>query len=87
MLFKYDCYNNKADLYLDVEDYITLLSEEIAYGKKLKVFNGVLEMLTEDPDTYRTWMDDSRYTPERVEQNLRILLDILENIRTNKGGN
>ena len=53
----------KFNLYLEEEDYIELLSHEMAFGKVLNVFARLGGIILDDPEKLRDWvLHDSRYS-------------------------
>lgn len=52
----------RFEIYLREEDYHKLFEEEIAFGKLLRIFEDLGEIISEDPNKLREWvLHDSRY--------------------------
>lgn len=78
MYIEFDSECNRTKITMDVEDYLALLKSEVAYGKVLQVFGGVLEMLVEDSYKYNLWIKDVRYKPDAIKKNMELLLEQME---------
>lgn len=68
----------KFELYLDEQDYHKLFSDEIAFGKLLKVFEDLGRIISYDPVKLRGWvLHDSRY--DGVLEVSKEICGVLEN--------
>ena len=68
----------KFELYLDEQDYLKLFSDEIAFGKLLKVFEDLGRIISYDPVKLRGWvLYDSRY--DGVLEVSKEICGVLEN--------
>lgn len=70
----------EIEIGLDVKDYTRLFKEEIAFGKLLLIFDELSKIIMENPDRFRSWLSDSRYSEIRTRiRELAILSGVNSN--------
>jgi len=74
MNIKYDSSLNNFKVHLEADDYLSLLKNEVAYGKVMQVFSELLNYLASDLYKYSLWARDLRYDPDKMIANMKDLL-------------
>ena len=75
-------YNNigtpyeKFDIFLDVKDYKNLFESEIAFGKLLKIYIELSNVMMEDKERLLEWVESPLY--EKTKENIEKLYNIIK---------
>lgn len=70
--------SGEPQVHLNDTDCINYLSEEIAFGKVLRVFHFLLDKIAEDPERYKEWMNEPRYNSGKEIDQLKSLAEVLK---------